>query len=217
MIEAVLFDLDGTVANTNELIYESFRRLFDDKMMIEVSDQEIYSLFGEPLENSLKKYSKNAEELLPFFREFNELNHDRMIQSFTGVEEALIMLKAQGLKLGIVTSKRERMARRSLEMLGLSDYFEVLITPEYTLKHKPEPDPIYKACELLGGIDPKNTIMVGDASYDILCGNRAGATSVAVSYSMIHPDSIKKAEPHYVVDDLRELVELIHKLNAERN
>ncbi|MFH5835450.1 pyrophosphatase PpaX [Proteiniclasticum sp. C24MP] len=217
MIEAVLFDLDGTVANTNELIYESFRRLFYDKMKLEVPDEEIYSLFGEPLENSLKKYTKSPQELLPFFREFNESNHDRMIRSFEGVEEALIMLKEKGLKLGIVTSKRAGMARRSLEALGLTDYFEVLITPESTDKHKPEPEPLYKACELLGGIDPKNTIMVGDASYDILCGNRAGATSVAVSYSMIHPDTIKRAQPHYMVDDLRELVDLVHKLNEERS
>jgi len=216
MIEAVLFDLDGTVANTNELIYESFQRLFYDKMKMEVADEEIYSLFGEPLENSLKKYAQDTSELMLFFRAFNESNHDQMIRPFEGVEEALIKLREKGLKLGIVTSKREGMARRSLKALGLTEYFEVVITPESTEKHKPEPEPIYKACELLGGIDPKNTVMVGDASYDILCGNRAGATSVAVSYSMIHPETIKRAEPHYMVDDLRELVELIHRLNEER-
>ncbi len=217
MIEAVLFDLDGTVANTNELIYESFSKLFREQLKLEVTDEDIYSLFGEPLEYSLRKYSSSAEELLSFFRAFNEANHDKMIQSFVGVEEALITLKENGLKLGIVTSKREAMARRSLDVLGLTDYFEVLITPELTKKHKPEPEPLYKACELLGGIDPKNTIMVGDATYDILCGNSAGATTVAVSYSMIDPLRLRKAEPHYMVDDLREIVALVQKLNSERS
>lgn len=216
MIEAVLFDLDGTVADTNELIFASFRRLFEE-MQLEVPDEEIYSLFGEPLENSLRKYSENTKALLPHFRSFNEANHDRMIRSFRGVEEALTMLQEKGLKLGIVTSKREGMARRSLEALGLSAYFQVLITPESTEKHKPDPEPLYKACELLGGIDPKNTLMVGDASYDILCGNRAGATSVFVSYSRIHPDVILRAKPHYRVDDLRELPGLIERLNEERS
>lgn len=214
MIEAVLFDLDGTVANTNELIYESFRRLFYDKMKLEVEDAEIYGLFGEPLENSLLKYTEDTRDLVSYFRSFNESNHDEMIRPFEGVEEALKMLKDLGLKLGIVTSKREGMARRSLEVLGLTEYFDVIITPESTTLHKPQPEPLYKACELLGGIDPKNTLMVGDSSYDILCGNRAGATSVAVSYTLIQPETIKEADPHYTVDDLRELVGIIKELNG---
>lgn len=215
MIEAVLFDLDGTVANTNELIYESFRRLFYDKMKLEVGDEEIYGLFGEPLENSLLRYAEDTKELSAYFRSFNESNHDEMIKPFEGVEEALKMLKSEGIKLGIVTSKREPMARRSLEVLGLTKYFDVIITPESTTLHKPQPEPLYKACELLGGIDPKNTLMVGDSSYDILCGNRAGATSVAVSYTLIRPETIREAQPHYTVDDLRELLLIIKELNGK--
>ncbi len=183
-------------------------------MKLEVKDAEIYSLFGEPLENSLLKYAEDTRDLVSYFRSFNESNHDEMIQPFEGVEEALKMLKDLGLKLGIVTSKREGMARRSLEVLGLTEYFDVIITPESTTLHKPQPEPLYKACELLGGIDPKNTLMVGDSSYDILCGNRAGATSVAVSYTLIQPETIKEADPHYTVDDLRELVGIIKELNG---
>lgn len=217
MIEAVLFDLDGTVANTNELIYESFRRLFHDKMNMPVEDEVIYSLFGEPLEKSLRKYTEDTQVLTTYFRSFNEKNHDEMIRPFEGVKEALSMLKSQGLKLGIVTSKRERMARRSLEVLGLTSYFDVVVTPEYTKEHKPHAEPLLKACELLGGILPGNTIMVGDSSYDILCGNSAGATSVAVSYTLINPDAIRKAEPDFIVDDLRELVDIIMKLDERSN
>ena len=138
-----------------------------------------------------------------------------MVTSFVGVEEALKALKENGLKLGIVTSKREAMARRSLSCLGLLDYFDVIVTPEYTEKHKPQPDPLWKACELAGGIDPKNTIIVGDATYDILCGNSAGATTVAVSYSVIAPEVLKAANPHYTVDDLRELLQIIEEKNSE--
>lgn len=217
MIEAVLFDLDGTVANTNELIYESFRRLFYDKMNMPVEDEVIYSLFGEPLEKSLRKYTEDTKELTTYFRSFNEKNHDEMIKPFEGVKEALSILKSQGLKLGIVTSKRERMARRSLEVLGLTSYFDVVVTPEYTKEHKPQAEPLLKACELLGGILPGNTIMVGDSSYDILCGNSAGATSVAVSYTLINPEAINKAEPDFIVDDLRELVDIIMKLDERSN
>ena len=215
MIEAVFFDLDGTVANTNELIYQSFKRMFTDKMQMEVEDAEIYSLFGEPLTTSLLKYQEDITDIMDYCRAYNAEHHDAMVTSFEGVEEALKALKENGLKLGIVTSKREAMARRSLSCLGLLDYFDVIVTPEYTEKHKPQPDPLWKACELAGGIDPKNTLMVGDATYDILCGNSAGATTVAVSYSVIAPEVLKAANPHYTVDDLRELLQIIEEKNSE--
>ena len=215
MIEAVFFDMDGTVANTNELIYQSFKRMFTDKMQIEVEDAEIYSLFGEPLTTSLLKYQEDITDIMDYYRTYNAEHHDAMVTSFVGVEEALKALKENGLKLGIVTSKREAMARRSLSCLGLLDYFDVIVTPEYTEKHKPQPDPLWKACELAGGINPKNTIMVGDATYDILCGNSAGATTVAVSYSVIAPEVLKAANPHYTVDDLRELLQIIEEKNSE--
>ncbi len=214
MIEAVLFDLDGTVADTNDLVYASFRRLFE-KLEIEVEDDIIYSFFGEPLENSLRKYSDTPEELVGHFRDFNEKKHDQMIKPFDGVVETLELLLEKGIKLGIVTSKRENMAKRSLEALKLSKYFSVVVTPEYTRKHKPYAEPLLKACELLGGIDPSHTIMVGDATYDILCGNKAGAHTVGVTYSMISLDVLKAAKPDFMVDNLRELLPIIEKLNGE--
>ena len=137
MIEAVFFDLDGTVANTNELIYQSFKRMFTDKMKMEVEDAEIYSLFGEPLTTSLLKYQEDITDIMDYYRTYNAEHHDAMVTSFVGVEEALKAVKENGLKLGIVTSKREAMARRSLSCLGLLDYFDVIVTPEYTEKHKP--------------------------------------------------------------------------------
>ncbi len=212
MIEAVLFDLDGTVADTNELVYTSFKKLFE-KLQIQVEDHVIYSFFGEPLENSLKKYSDTPEELVGHFRDFNEIEHDRMIRPFKGVVETLELLQERGIKLGIVTSKREYMARRSLEALRLSKYFPVVVTPNDTTLHKPHAEPLLKACELLGDIDPKNTIMVGDATYDILCGNNAQAHTVGVKYSMISLDVLKTANPDFMIDDLRELIPIIDQLN----
>lgn len=213
MIEAVLFDLDGTVADTNDLVFASFKQLFK-KLDLDVEDEVIYSFFGEPLEYSLKKYSDYPEELMGHFREFNEKVHDQMIKPFDGVVDTLKALQKRGIKLGIVTSKREVMAKRSLKALDLTPYFSVVVTPEFTRKHKPYPEPLLKACELLGGIDPKNTIMVGDATYDILCGNKAGAKTVAVKYSMISHEVLKAAKPDFMVDNLKELLPIIDDLNA---
>ncbi len=216
MIEAVLFDLDGTVADTNDLVYSSFRKLFE-KLDMEINDEVIYSFFGEPLEKSLRRFSEEPENLINHFRDFNEKAHDVMIKPFDGVTETLEKLLSKGIKLGIVTSKREYMARRSLEVLNLSKYFSVVVTPEMTRKHKPYAEPLLKACELLGGIDPKNTIMVGDATYDILCGNKAGAYTAGVTYSMINLDVLKAAKPDYMIDHLKDLLPIIEKLNGEES
>lgn len=215
MIEAVLFDLDGTVADTNALIYASFQALFTEKMGINVADETIYNFFGEPLEKTLRRYAEDPTELLDFYRTHNLKHHDTMVASFEGVEEALRQLKSKGLPLGIVTSKREEMARRSLSCLGLTKFFDVVVTPEYTKVHKPAPDPLFKACELLGGIDPTNTIMVGDAVYDILCGQGAGAYTAGVSYSKVSLDRLRAAKPTYMLDDLRELSSIVDTLNAQ--
>lgn len=215
MIEAVLFDLDGTVADTNALIYASFQAMFTEKLGITVADETIYNFFGEPLEKTLRRYEEDPKDLLDFYRAHNLKHHDEMVTAFEGVEEALIHLKKKGLPLGIVTSKREEMARRSLSCLGLTKYFDVIVTPEYTKEHKPSKEPLLKACELLGGVDPTKTIMVGDAVYDILCGQGAGAYTAGVTYSKVSLDRLRALKPSYMLDDLRELLPIVDTLNAK--
>ena len=206
MIKAILFDLDGTLLDTNELIYKSFFHMFK-----EVLDIEITRLYGKPLERSLEKYANNREELermINEYRSYNADHHDEMCAPFEGVMELLQTLNSKGIKLGIVTSKRKAVAERGMMLGGILEYMDVIISPESTTKHKPEGEPAMKACEILG-VEPKEAIMVGDSSYDLLCGKNAGCFTCGVEYTALDIKDLLDVKPTYMVKKPTDILELV--------
>ena len=208
MIKAVLFDLDGTLINTNELIIESFKYTLKKHLNKELPREEIVRTFGEPLDDTMAKFDKeNVDLLLRIYREYNESKHDTLSTKFEGVEEGLKALQNMGIKLAIVTSKRRPLAERGLKLINIYDYMEFVVTPEDTLKHKPLGDPAAKACELLG-ISPNEAIMVGDSHNDILCGRNAGCSTCLVKYSALSLKELMEYKPDYVIDSIKDLVDI---------
>ena len=210
MIKAVLFDLDGTLLDTNELIYTSFVKTFKDKLNIELKKEEVTQFFGIPLGDPFKKYtnSENVDELVAYYREYNEAIHDTMCFAFEGVKELLTSLRDKGIKIAIVTSKRRELAERGMKIAGIYDFMDVIITPESTTKHKPNGDPAIKACNELG-IDPSEAIMVGDSPFDIYCGKNAGCKTCGVNYTFIDLNVLKESEPDYFIDKPLDILNLI--------
>jgi len=215
MIKAVLFDLDGTIINTNNLIIQSFKYTFKKHLNLDVETNTIVSFFGEPLGKSMEKYDKeNADKMVSIYREYNLKVHDDLIESFEGIEETLIELKKSGLKLAIVTSKRRVSAERGLNVFNLKDYFDLIITPEDTEIHKPNGEPALKACELLD-ISPDNALMVGDSHNDILCGKNAGTKTCLVKYSILPLEELIAYNPDYAVENLYDIIEIIDSENRK--
>ncbi|MEF9933910.1 MAG: pyrophosphatase PpaX [Clostridium sp.] len=211
-IKGILFDLDGTLLDTNTLILESFKHTLKSHLNIEVEDREIINSFGEPLHVTLERYSKEeVKVMLDIYREFNIRNHDSMTKIFEGVESTLKLLKEGGFKLSIVTSKRAEVAIRGLELFNIKNYFDVIITPECTEKHKPNPEPIIEACRIIG-VNPSECIMVGDSKYDMLCGERAGAYTCLVSYTAIDINSFDGINPNFKINKLDEILDIVHSI-----
>lgn len=214
MIKAVMFDLDGTLADTNELIFQSFRHTFRTHGIDHISDEEIYSFFGEPLLTTMKRYAPDrAEQLTATYHAFNVLHHDEMIRHFPLVRETLGQLSDMGLVLGIVTSKRGVVAQKSLDALELSGYFKAIVTPELTERHKPEPDPVLCGAKLLG-VAPEQAIMVGDSPYDLLAGRAAGCLTCGVEYTKLDINILHHASPDFMIAEVPQLISIIEKLNA---
>lgn len=211
MIKAILFDLDGTLINTNNLIMQSFKYAFSKHLDVEVKEEEIATYFGEPLLKSMERHdANNAELMVNTFRQFNESKHDELAEAFEGVKEALEELKTSGFKLAVVTSKRRKMAERGLKLFNMLDYFDNVVTPEDTEKYKPDGEPASKACELLKVL-PEESLMVGDSHNDILCGKNAGCKTCIVKYSILPLEELMKFKPDYIVDSLLDIIKLIKK------
>lgn len=213
VIKAVLFDLDGTLIDTNQLIIQSFQHTFKEHLGIEVPQSEIVMYFGEPLIDTLARYDRdNVHILIEAYRAYNEEIHDEITREIVGAKETLAELKTLGMKVGVVTSKRKPIAERGLKLFNLLDSLDVFITPEDTAKHKPDPEPVLKACEVLG-IKPCEALMIGDSHFDILCGKNAGAKSCLVRYTALPIDKIMLHGPDYAIDEIKDILDIVRKEN----
>lgn len=211
MIKAVLFDLDGTLLDTNELIYKSFVYTFKEGLNRNLSKDEITSFYGQPLEDTFKNYINDKIEidrLIKMYREYNEKIHDNMCYAFDEVEELLLQLKNKGIKIGIVTSKRESLAKRGMEIAGILKYMDVIVTPECTKNHKPHSEPALYATEKLN-IEPKEAIMVGDSNFDLICGRDAGCKTCGVRYTEMDIKRLEDTKPDYFINSPKEILDLV--------
>jgi pyrophosphatase PpaX len=204
----ILFDLDGTLIDTNQLIIDSFKHTYKTHLDRDIEDKEIVQYFGEPLITTLRRYSpENAEVLFDTFIHYNESIHDNSVSICCNIEECLKQLKDMGCVLAVVTSKRYKMAHRGLELFDILKYFSVLITVDNTEHHKPHPEPVLKALEKLGAL-PEEAIMIGDSIFDIQCAHNAGVKAIQVTWGAAL-DHLEQEKPDYLVDDALEIVDIV--------
>lgn len=204
-IRTILFDLDGTLLNTNELIRHSFEYTFE-KFNMQLTPEEIRNLNGPPLNETFHQINpEQAEQMIATYREYNMREHDRYVEAFPDVYETIKQLHEEGIALGIVSTKIKKTVMMGLELTKLTDFFPVIITYDDVTHKKPDPEPVEKAMRLLHA-NPENTLMVGDNYHDIVSGQRAGAQTAAVSWSEKTEAFLKSYQPTYYLDTIRDLL-----------
>jgi len=205
----LLFDLDGTILNSNKLIIESFKYTLKKHLNMDVGDSEIVKYFGEPLMNTLERFSKkDAKDMFDTYIKYNESIHDDMIEVFGGIDTLLRELKEIGCKTAVVTSKRKVLAKRGLELFDLLKYFDDVVALEDTEKHKPEPEPILEALRRLN-CEKHEALMIGDSEFDIKCAYNAGVDSAFVSWSQAIDYEDISIKPDYIIKDISEILNII--------
>ncbi|TCO76439.1 pyrophosphatase PpaX [Marinisporobacter balticus] len=212
-ITTILFDLDGTLLDTNELIIQSFQHTYNKHLDKEFPREKIIQTFGEILKITLDRECIGcSEEAIKTYRDFQNLNFKNFITMHTGVKEGLVFLHKKGYKLGVVTSRLNESARRGLKLFDLEKYFGTIVGANDTDKHKPDAEPVILALKTLNS-KPQETMMVGDSPYDILCAKNAGILSVAVGWSALPRAMYMEHDPDYVVERMEELITIIEKAN----
>lgn len=199
-----LFDLDGTLLNTNDLIIETFKYTFKKHLNKEVSLEDLIPHMGEPLFKTLVHFSESkADMMLKTYRSYNSKKHDELTTLFPYVEETLSNLREHGFKIALVTSKQTAMAVHGLKTFGLDKYFDCIVGSGDTVEHKPHPEPILKA---ISSIDKNYNLafMVGDSPYDILAARAAGIIPIGVEWSL-RLDELVKLKPFLILKSLQDL------------
>ena len=215
MKKYILFDFDGTLVNTNDVILASWQHTYRHYLGHEMPVDHITSCFGEPLLLTMEREfpGVDPQESADVYRQFQLENADKLVTIFPGIKELLADLKAAGYVLGIVTSRTRESALRYMDMFAITSYFSDLVTCDDTTVHKPNPDPILLAMSKLGA-SAEESIMIGDSPFDIKCANNAGVDSVMVNWRITCDETsvIDDAKVDYWIHQPSDLVELLKTL-----
>lgn len=207
-IRGVLFDADGTLIDTYDIILASMRYAVNDVLGCGLGDTELMAGVGTPLYDQMLHFTggdaARATEIMQVYRDHNDGVHDARIRAFDDTRAALDRLWAAGVPMGVVTSKRHAMAQRGLEMSGIADHFQFLIGHDDWPEHKPAPGPVLHGCELLE-IAPEHCLYVGDSPFDIQAGNAAGCATVAALWGMFPREALVAERPTLTCESLTEL------------
>lgn len=210
-IDTVLFDLDGTLINTNELIIASFLHTLDHYFPNEYTRERVIDFIGPSLHDSFSGLNPDkAEEMTLMYRTFNHQKHDELVEEYETVRETIQALHEKGYKLGIVTTKRSETARMGLKLTGLDSYFPVLVGIDDVEKVKPDPEPLMKALAQLGS-SPERAVMVGDSQYDVLGGKNTGTKTAAVAWTIKGRKFLEAYNPDVMLETMADILTFLEE------
>ncbi|MCM3618823.1 pyrophosphatase PpaX [Sutcliffiella horikoshii] len=208
-INTLLFDLDGTLIDTNDLIIESFLHTLNHYYPEQYGREDVLTFLGPPLYDTFVKMDESrVDEMVTHYRGFNMTNHDRLVKEFDGVYETVKILHEKGLKLGIVTTKMRQTVVMGLKLTGLDQFFDVVVCLDDVTNAKPDPEPVQLALRQLGA-SPEEAIMVGDNYHDILAGKNAGTKTAAVSWTIKGVEYLQSFEPDYMLTHMEDILPLV--------
>lgn len=208
-VNTILFDLDGTLVDTNELIIQSFLHTLREFIPKDYKREDVYPFMGPTLEDSFSQvYPEKVTEMVATYRAFNIGEHDKYVKEFDTVYETVKTLKEQGYKLGIVTTKVRNVVQMGIDLARLNEFFDVVVTMDDVEHAKPHPEPIEKALKLLDS-KPEETIMVGDNYHDIEGGQNAGTKTAAVAWSIKGKEFLASYNPDYMLEKMSDLLEIV--------
>ncbi|RAL24510.1 pyrophosphatase PpaX [Thermoflavimicrobium daqui] len=204
----ILYDLDGTLIDTNELIITSFLFTLEKHCPGRYTREDVLRIMGKPLLEQMKYFDEDqAQEMVKTYHQHNESVHDELVREFPKVREVLEKLYKAGAQMAIVSNKRRKVVEMGLKRFGLDQFMQEMVCVGDTSQAKPAPDMILLALEKLKA-SPEQALMVGDSRYDLLAAERAGVDSVAVGWSL-HFDELKSYRPTYIIQDMQELLDIV--------
>ncbi len=214
--QAVLFDMDGTLADTDMVLVLSYLDLFNKyRPDYKPTIKELVYLSGPALIDTMKaSFPKTDPNLLVAeFKEVSKKYYERYMVGFPHTQEMLDTIKARGVKVGIVTSKIRSATDEAVHLLGLDGYFDFIVGLDEVKRPKPDPEGLNRGMAYFG-VKPENTLFVGDTVYDYEVAKRAGTSVCLVTWNL--RELPMDAHADFYIRDYRELVEVVIDGKQER-
>lgn len=209
-IQAVVFDIDHTILDTEQFIFQAFFHTLKVHGLPPITPEQLRPLMGGSLEKCYKIIApkQDTAELAETHRTFQAENLHLAIP-FPHTLQTLQKIKAHKLKTAAVTTRSKRNSEETLELTGILPYIDTVISKEDVSPQelKPHPRPILLALERLN-ISPEYAITIGDTAYDIEAGRRAATKTIGVTYGS-SGYKIKESNPDYVVDDIIDILPIL--------
>lgn len=208
-ITTLIFDFDGTLLDTNELIIRTFGHVLNKHYPGKYGRDEILPFLGPTLQETFDSVDKeNSKELIEEYRAWNLAMHDELATEFDGVSETLNILKNTGLKMAIVSTKKNDMVMRGVNLLDVDGVFDTIIGLDDVTNPKPDPEPILLALERLDA-DKEEALMIGDNYHDIVGGQNAGVRTAGVAWTIKGEEFLQTFSPDYMLHHISDLLKIV--------
>ncbi len=209
--KGIIFDVDGTLTFTNPLIFNSFNHITKKYLGKSFSDEEIISLFGPTEDVILKEICKDEyinarKDYYKYYRD----NHD-IAQLYDGIKDLVVDINQAGILLSIFTGKGRTSALITLDEMGITDYFDMIISGDDVKNHKPDPEGINVFIQK-HSFFPEEVLMIGDAPSDIIAANDAGVEIASVVWDSYAEEEVRKLNPKNLFHSVTELRDFIFKM-----
>lgn len=204
-LACIIFDLDGTLTQTNELIFASFNHVAEKYSNRIYTSQEIVAMFGPPEEGALEQIvgKERLDDAMDDFLHFYEAHHPRMAELHAGVRDILSFLKEHGLLLAVFTGKGKHTTLITLEKFGIKEYFDIVVTGNDVKNHKPSGDGILKVMKRFE-LEPDQVLMVGDAVSDVKAAHEAGVAVAAVLWDSYAKERVMQMDVDFMFHSVEE-------------
>jgi phosphoglycolate phosphatase/pyrophosphatase PpaX len=213
-IQTVIFDFDGTLADTLPLVFYAFQRVFKEYEQRNVTPEDIIKMFGpsevEIIQNNISDHEKIEDAIHSFYQYYMD-HHRHLVKHSQEILDLLHYLKAKDMNLAIVTGKARKSLDISLQTLKMDSFFDVVITADDLNYPKPHPEGILKVLETLKA-DKNHTLFIGDSLADIEAGKRAGVYTIAVQWLSTPQTREFAIQPHQLFYHINEFIEFIDRL-----
>ncbi|MCK9407709.1 MAG: HAD family hydrolase [Bacteriovoracaceae bacterium] len=211
----IIFDMDGTLTQTNQLIYDSFNHIAAKYLNKTLTNSEIHALFGPPeqgaVENMIGK--EHIIEAMDDYYRFYQNEHSTLAKIYPGTIDVLKYLHSHGIRIALFTGKGRRTTDITLEQFGISAYFDMTITGDDVEKFKPSGDGIRKILQQFSLV-PDKVLMVGDAVADFKASRETGVDIASVLWDSYGKDDVINLSPDYLFHDVQTFFDWLKRIYA---